>query len=140
MVKDMHASSIIRLLESFAFSFNSYGNYCEVFQNPDDREWRSIGSDVRFIINARDQHLYIFNGFIATHDYVARHLHTNLIDAHMFFGDITRQGRYNYIDRFSVKPSLDVYDLSWTEQYDVYLKDYVRNYWDTNRPLPGWIR
>lgn len=133
------AEHILTLLEAFAFSFQSRGDYIEIFVNPDRKEWRDTGQDIRFILDARERKFYIANGWHVTHEWVAQKLHKNLLNSWMFFGDITYQKGHATVDRFSLKPSLTDYDLSWTYWYDLDLKPYIRVHWFPDRPLPLWL-
>ena len=133
------AQNIIMLLEAFASSFHVGKDYVEIFANPDRKEWRDSGQDIRFVLDAREKKFYIANGWNVTHDWIAQRLHKNLLDSWMFFGDITYQKGHVTVERFSLKPSLVDYDLSWADWYDLDLKPYIRVHWFPDRPPLDWI-
>jgi hypothetical protein len=126
-----------RIIEEYKASFTSQINkYVEIFMNPTRKDLWTCGSDIRFIADAKEKTIYVWNGNDGLHDEARKALSMFGFKFHQLPGVASKSGEVYIASRYTagVEKSLNYvskcldYDWSWTKNYNINLDPVVKDY------------
>jgi hypothetical protein len=122
-----------QIIEAWEFTIRSKtvaNEDCEVFSNPSKKELREIGEQIRFLIDADEKVIYVWNFSLAFHRDVAGELRKKLRGRNLLFGRGAKTGSGYVSDDIDTAISLEFLqkqNWTWTQKYSIDVTPGIEN-------------
>jgi len=118
------ASYVNNLLEEYHALMKFDDLDIPIFVNPTRSEFREVGSDVRFIADAEEKKVYVWDASKVIHRTMKYFLGLDTVSPTMFWGEADKRGdNYLCVDSDSIRTFVDFYkqDSSYKRYIDKFL-------------------